>query len=213
VIIPTVAAYCCALRRHHLHCDLPPNWRYQSANRASHRPSFSHLTHFKKSAKTRKHQKAATPSPRSIYLLTQCLQVSFQHKLGRCWDVWSGLSWGCFRSANAFVSKASKTPGRPNQWGLGRDALVFGPVTRPGQAVFIDNPGWKAVGIWPATAQNFPQTLRPSSVYHFCARKFVQYAAVELFWVFRHRFQSSNSASITTALLSHFIPRFRLIMF
>src|SRR6267142_900164 len=40
----------------------------------------------------------------------------------------------------------------------------LGQLPGPGQAVFIDNPGWKAVGIWPATAQNFPQTLRPSSV-------------------------------------------------
>jgi hypothetical protein len=32
------------------------------------------------------------------------------------------------------------------------------------QMIFIDNPGWKAVAIGLGTIQNFPQTLRPSSI-------------------------------------------------
>ena len=40
----------------------------------------------------------------------------------------------------------------------------LGQLPAPGQAVYIENPGWKAVAISPSTAQNFPQSLRPSSV-------------------------------------------------
>jgi hypothetical protein len=40
----------------------------------------------------------------------------------------------------------------------------LGQLPGPGQAVFIDNPGWKAVAIGPNTVQNFPQTLRPASI-------------------------------------------------
>jgi hypothetical protein len=40
----------------------------------------------------------------------------------------------------------------------------LGQLPGSGQIVFIENPGWKAVGISPWTAQNFPQTLQPVSV-------------------------------------------------
>src|SRR6266581_2325239 len=40
----------------------------------------------------------------------------------------------------------------------------LGQLPGPGQAVFIENPGWKSVAIGATTVQNFPQSVRPSSI-------------------------------------------------
>jgi hypothetical protein len=40
----------------------------------------------------------------------------------------------------------------------------LGQLPGPGQTIFIENPGWKAIAISPSTAQNFPQSLVPSSI-------------------------------------------------
>ena len=77
----------------------------------------------------------------------------------------SGLSWGCFCCANAPVYKASRVswtnpisaPWEEMNWSLGQ-------LPGPGQAVFIETPGWKAVAIGAGTVKNFPQSVRPSSI-------------------------------------------------
>src|SRR5215469_7796083 len=71
-----------------------------------------------------------------MFLLCECVCVEGQQN-----------SWTNLTSA----------PWEEMHWSLGQ-------LPGPGQAVFIENPGWKAVAIWPFTVQNFPQSLRPSSV-------------------------------------------------
>jgi hypothetical protein len=77
--------------------------------------------------------------------------------------VWAilGLVWlcQCIRvegQQNSWTNSTS-APWEEMHWSLGQ-------LPAPGQAVFIENPGWKAVAISPSTAQNFPQSLRPSTV-------------------------------------------------
>jgi hypothetical protein len=72
-----------------------------------------------------------------------------------------GLIWLCQcicveGQQNSWTNSTS-APWEEMRWSLGQ-------LPAPGQAVFIENPGWKAVAISPLTAQNFPQTLRPSTV-------------------------------------------------
>jgi hypothetical protein len=81
--------------------------------------------------------------------------------LGRVEWAILGLVWLCQcvcveGQQNSWTNPIS-APWEEKHWSLGQ-------LPGPGQAVFIENSGWKAVGIWPSTAQNFPQTLRPSSV-------------------------------------------------
>src|ERR1051325_6648532 len=80
--------------------------------------------------------------------------------LGRVLVVWGliGLC-ECNRLNGQQNSWTNPSSGQWEQmnWSLGQ-------LPAPGQAVFIENPGWKAVAIGPATVQNFPQTLRPSSI-------------------------------------------------
>lgn len=40
----------------------------------------------------------------------------------------------------------------------------LGQLPGPGQAVSIENPGWKAIAIGSSTVQNFPQSLRPDTI-------------------------------------------------
>jgi hypothetical protein len=81
--------------------------------------------------------------------------------LGRL--VWAilGLIWlcecVCVQGQQNSWTNPTSAPWEEMHWSLGQ-------LPGPGQAVFIQNPGWKAVAISPSAAQNFPQSLRPSSV-------------------------------------------------
>src|SRR5678810_396345 len=81
--------------------------------------------------------------------------------LGRAnWAI-LGLIWLC---------ECVCVEGQQNSWTNSTSASweemhwSLGQLPAPGQGIFIENPGWKAVAISPSTVQNFSQTLRPSSV-------------------------------------------------
>ncbi len=57
---------------------------------------------------------------------------------------------------NSWTSPIS-APWEEMNWSLGQ-------LPGPGQAVFIETPGWKAVAIGAGTVKNFPQSVRPSSI-------------------------------------------------
>jgi hypothetical protein len=76
--------------------------------------------------------------------------------------VWAilGLIWlcdcVCVGQQNSWTNPTS-APWEEMHWSLGQ-------LPGPGQAVLIENPGWKAIAISPSTAQNFAQSLVPSSI-------------------------------------------------
>src|SRR6266702_4192865 len=81
--------------------------------------------------------------------------------LGRVEWAILGLVWLCQcicveGQQNSWTNSISG-PWEEMHWSLGQ-------LPAPGQAIFIENAGWKAVAISPSTAQDFPQTLFPSSV-------------------------------------------------
>ena len=57
---------------------------------------------------------------------------------------------------NSWTNPTS-APWEEMHWSLGQ-------LPGSGQAVFIENPGWKAVAIGLGTVQNFPQSVRPASI-------------------------------------------------
>lgn len=74
--------------------------------------------------------------------------------------VW-GLIWLC-ECICADGQQNSWTNPSSGQWEEMNWSL--GELPGPGQAVFIENSGWKAVAIGSTTVQNFAQTIRPASI-------------------------------------------------
>src|ERR1041384_74023 len=80
--------------------------------------------------------------------------------LGRVLVVWGAMV--LCKSVEVGAQQNTWTNPTSGQWEEMHWSL--GQLPGPGQAIFIENSGSKAVVIGASTTQNFPQTLRPSSI-------------------------------------------------